>query len=109
MTQRLPIPGGDDGTWGTILNAYLAVSLNADGTIVPAAISQAGGEVTSNKGIASGYAPLNSSSLVPTTNLGTGSASSSNYLRGDGTWVAPNSGSSALAADSDVTITSPSN
>ncbi len=30
---RLPNPGGDDGTWGDILNAYLDVSLNSDGTL----------------------------------------------------------------------------
>jgi hypothetical protein len=33
MTQRLPIPGSDDGTWGDILNSYLAVSHNTDGTL----------------------------------------------------------------------------
>ncbi|HUC87633.1 MAG TPA: hypothetical protein VMR95_00605 [Candidatus Binatia bacterium] len=109
MTQRLPIPGEDNGTWGDILNGFLEVSLNADGTIAPAALTQAGGEVTSNKGIASGYAGLNSSGLVPTTQLATGTASSSNYLRGDGTWVVPNSGSSTLAADTDVAIVSPAN
>ena len=34
---RLPTPGGDDGTWGTILNGYLAVEHNADGTLKKAA------------------------------------------------------------------------
>lgn len=29
---RLPTPGGDDGTWGTILNDYLGTEHNADGT-----------------------------------------------------------------------------
>lgn len=29
---RLPIPGSDDGNWGNILNEYLLVSHNADGT-----------------------------------------------------------------------------
>lgn len=29
---RLPTPGGDDGTWGTILNDYLGLEHNADGT-----------------------------------------------------------------------------
>lgn len=29
---RLPIPGSDDGTWGDILNDYLLVEHNADGT-----------------------------------------------------------------------------
>ncbi len=31
--SRLPIPGGDDGTWAGILNDYLSVEHNADGTL----------------------------------------------------------------------------
>src|SRR3989344_2316775 len=35
---QLPTVGGDDGTWGTILNAFLSISHNSDGTMkVPAA------------------------------------------------------------------------
>ncbi len=30
---RLPIVGGDAGNWGTVLNTYLSVSLNTDGTL----------------------------------------------------------------------------
>jgi parallel beta-helix repeat protein len=30
---RLPTPGGDNNTWGTILNDYLNVSHNSDGTL----------------------------------------------------------------------------
>lgn len=30
---RLPVPGDDTGTWGTILNDYLSIELNADGTL----------------------------------------------------------------------------
>jgi hypothetical protein len=30
---RLPVTGADDGTWGDILNAYLQISLNSDGTL----------------------------------------------------------------------------
>ena len=33
MSQRLPIPGSDDGSWGDILNAYLSVSHASDGTL----------------------------------------------------------------------------
>lgn len=47
-----------------------------------------GAEQTSNKGQADGYASLNSSVVVPTAQLGSGIASSSTYLRGDGTWTA---------------------
>lgn len=32
---RLPTPGGDQGQWGQILNDYLSVSLNADGSLKP--------------------------------------------------------------------------
>ena len=30
---RLPTPGGDPGNWGTVLNDFLSVALNADGTL----------------------------------------------------------------------------
>jgi hypothetical protein len=30
---RLPIPGADDGVWGDLLNAYLSVEHNSDGTL----------------------------------------------------------------------------
>jgi hypothetical protein len=39
---RLPIPGADSETWGEILNEYLNVSHNADGTLQPAALTDAG-------------------------------------------------------------------
>lgn len=66
---RLPTPGGDDGTWGGVLNDYLAQSHNTDGTLKTAAITAAGAERTVNKGVAGGYAPLDGSGLVPAANL----------------------------------------
>ncbi|HEV2412350.1 MAG TPA: hypothetical protein VGS28_00930, partial [Candidatus Saccharimonadales bacterium] len=39
---RLPVQGGDNGTWGTILNDFLEVSLNGDGTLQSSALQQAG-------------------------------------------------------------------
>ena len=36
---RLPIPGGDDGQWGSILNDFLDVSFNSDGTLKPTAVT----------------------------------------------------------------------
>jgi hypothetical protein len=74
--SRLPIPGSDDGTWGNILNDYLSVSLDTDGTIKAGALSGkanvsdlAAKEDKANKGAASGYAPLDGSSLLPLANL----------------------------------------
>ncbi len=46
---RKPTIGGDAGTWGTILNEYLDVSIDTDGTLRGTAVSAAGAELTSNK------------------------------------------------------------
>ena len=42
MTQRLPIPGSDNNTWGDLLNGFLDVSHNSDGTLQTSALTQAG-------------------------------------------------------------------
>jgi len=39
---RLPTPGGDDGTWGDVLNDYLNQSHNTDGTLKNSAVTGAG-------------------------------------------------------------------
>lgn len=68
-------------------------------------------EQTSQKGVAGGYASLNSNGFIPTSQLASGTASTSVYLRGDGTWEVPpaSSGSATLSGDTDVSITSASN
>jgi hypothetical protein len=64
-TQRLPTPGGDDNNWGTILNDFLGVSLNSDGTLnTPAVILALGSAATS--------VSVNGNKI---TNLANGSAS----------------------------------
>ena len=92
---RLPIVDGDNGTWGGILNQFLDVSHNSDGTLIPSAVSTAGaitsingktgssvtlapGDVsaipTSQLGQPSGVASLDSGGNVPATQLANVSA-----------------------------------
>lgn len=73
---RLPIPGSDNGSWGNVLNEFLEVSHDSDGSLKGSELSAAGVELTANKGQASGYTPLDGSSKVPYNNLPVGTASS---------------------------------
>ena len=66
---RLPTPGSDDGTWGTLLNDFLKVAHNPDGTINSSALTIAGVEEVASKGEANGYAALDSTAKVPTAQL----------------------------------------
>lgn len=60
---RLPQPGGDNDVWGDILNDFLKVSLNDDGTIKPSAISSK--LDASQKGQPNGVAVLGNDGRVP--------------------------------------------
>ncbi|HSX16872.1 MAG TPA: hypothetical protein VLH86_02105 [Patescibacteria group bacterium] len=64
---RLPIPGSDDGQWGNILNDFLSIEINNDGTLKIRTDTTF--ELAANKGAASGYAPLDGGSKVPLANL----------------------------------------
>lgn len=56
---RLPIPGGDEGKWGNILNEYLLTSHNPDGTLKTVGVAHGGTgattahEARANLGLAS--------------------------------------------------------
>ncbi len=84
--SRLPTPGGDNGTWGAILNDFLSTSHAADGALLANTISAAqlrpnavttsailDGSVTpakiQNAGQSNGVATLNGSGVVPDTQL----------------------------------------
>lgn len=62
---RLPTPGGDEGNWGDVLNTFLRVEHNDDGSLKRDVQS------SSAKGQAGGYAPLDAQAKVPTQNLPT--------------------------------------
>lgn len=72
---RLPIPGSDVGKWGGILNDYLSVEHNADGSlkrawdIYDAKTKANAAQPAGEKGQAGGYAPLDSNSRLPVANL----------------------------------------
>ena len=59
---------------------------------ISAGAPHSGHEATVNKGAVSGYAGLGANSVVPTVQLGSGSASGTTYLRGDQTWATPAGG-----------------
>jgi hypothetical protein len=63
-TQRLPIPGGDNGDWGTILNSFLEVSLNPDGTLKSSAVGATG--ATGPTGASGATGPQGATGSVPT-------------------------------------------
>ncbi|HSW75145.1 MAG TPA: glycosyl hydrolase family 28-related protein [Candidatus Saccharimonadales bacterium] len=42
MTTRLPHIGGDNGDWGEVLNSFLQVAHNSDGTLQPNSVAAAG-------------------------------------------------------------------
>jgi hypothetical protein len=80
--SRLPIVGQDDDIWGEILNDYLTVAHNDDGTLKASSVSDAisDGSISSaklsqsyipssQKGSASGVASLDSTGKVPTSQL----------------------------------------
>lgn len=58
---RLPTPGADEGSWGDVLNAFLSVEHNIDGTLklrdseLPMKLAKTGGTMTGGLALASDF------------------------------------------------------
>lgn len=80
----MPVPGQDDGVWGNVLNGFLGVSHNADGTLTQDAVSSAGAYIKPGTGIPS-------TDLSSSTQSSLSLANSSVQLGGDlgGTTTTP--------------------
>lgn len=103
MSARLPVSGSDSGQWGDILNTFLLVAHASDGTLLSGGVAAAGAELTSNKGQANGYAPLNGSSQVATTYLPIGATSGTVAAGNDSRFA----GSAAGTANAALSATDP--
>jgi hypothetical protein len=72
---RLPTPGSDDGTWGDVLNTFLEVAHNTDGSLADGSVSTGAitdGTVTEAKLSSGVQTKLNSSAAVTSVNSKTG-------------------------------------
>jgi len=65
MSARLPVPGSDDGDWGDLLNEFLGVSHNSDGTLQTGALEQANAVTSVN-----GHSPSGGSVTLAASDLG---------------------------------------
>jgi len=102
--SRLPIPGGDDGTWGDILNDFLNAAHNPDGSLKDA-VHQDGNETIT------GQKDFTVSPTVPTPTL-SGDAANKSYVDGVAIAGAPDAttgskGIVQLAGDLGGTAASP--
>ncbi|HSW81288.1 MAG TPA: hypothetical protein VLG40_02725 [Candidatus Saccharimonas sp.] len=113
---RLPVPGSDDGTWGDLLNNFLQVELNTDGTLKTSGTIASKANNTSvvhNTGNESvdGVKTFTSSPIVPTPTSTTDVANKA-YVDNTASAGAPDASTTTkgivqLAGDLTGTATSP--
>lgn len=108
---RKPQPGGDANTWGTILNDFLTVSLNADGTLKDATVSTStlnagapsSGQVLAYNGIGLSWSTLTAAGSVPDASPSTKGLI---QLAGDLSGTAASPTVPGLAAKADTSVLS---
>lgn len=114
---RLPIPGGDESTWGQVLNDFLNVSHAGDGTLKSSAVTDAGAASdaavvhTTGAETIAGTKTFSASPVVPTPALG-GQAANKTYVDSVAGAGAPDATSTTkgilqLAGDLGGTATAP--
>ncbi len=101
---RLPTPGGDDGTWGEILNSFLAVSLNNDGTLNTSSLIQAGAITTINS-----KTPINGSISLGASDVGALNQSSADLRYTQISNLGQKDGIATLDSSGNVPVTQLSN
>jgi hypothetical protein len=89
---RLPTPGGDNGSWGTILNDFLDVAHKSDGSLKSSALGAGGALLVSNN-----LSDVASASSAR-TNLGLGTAATQNTSAFDAAGAATAAQNAAEAA-----------
>ncbi|SRR6266568_3650538 len=107
---RLPTPGKDDGTWGTVLNDFLSQAHNADGTLKDVAVTSAGAYAKPTPGIPSSdlTSTVQTSLGKADTALQSAPVSSVNSKTGTVILSASDVGApTTLAGDNDVVVSSP--
>jgi hypothetical protein len=99
--SRMPIPGGDDGTWGQILNDYLGISLDNDGTLKTSAIMAAGGYIKPSGGIPTTDLASNAQNLLSEAGSSVQSVNNQTPTSGNVTIATSNLADTAIASPSD--------
>lgn len=101
--SRLPNPGGDDGNWGQILNDFLEVEHNSDGSLKKAG-TIASALQTSQLGAASGVAQLDSSSKLTTAQIPTNVITKTGLAGDIGKAIDASTGAPLVVANTEVTV-----
>jgi hypothetical protein len=92
---RLPQPGGDDGTWGNVLNDFLTQAHNADGSLKPINPSKVTG--LSAVATSGSYTDLANKPTIPSTATDLGAVSASGLDAATATLITSSSSTTAAA------------